>query len=110
MLIAQPNLLLLDEPFGALDELTREYMNLELQRIMSTQGATGVVVTHSITEAVFLADTVYVMSPRPGRIVRRVDIELPRPRSTATMATSRFVEHTYAVRTALEEVSELARH
>jgi NitT/TauT family transport system ATP-binding protein len=104
MLIAEPNLLLLDEPFGALDELTREHMNGELQRIMMARGATGVVVTHSITEAIYLADTVYVMSPRPGRMVGKIDIDLARPRTIETMSSAAFADYELRVRKSLEEV------
>jgi len=86
MLITQPALLLLDEPFGALDELTRDAMNVELQRICLQQDATTFMVTHSIAEAVFLSDVIYVMTARPGLIAEIVPVNLPRPR-TLTMAT-----------------------
>lgn len=102
MLVSDPSLLLLDEPFGALDELTRDSMNLELQRICAETGSTAIMVTHSIPEAVFLSDIVYVMSPRPGRVVEEIAIRLPRPRSfTETVAGRAYLDAVQEVRRAL---------
>jgi NitT/TauT family transport system ATP-binding protein len=89
-LITQPTMLLMDEPFGALDAMTRENMNLQLSDITSDSGCGVLLITHSIAEAVLLADRVVVMSPRPGRIVDEIDIPLPRPRTRATMANPVF--------------------
>lgn len=108
MLITEPDVLLLDEPFGALDELTRERMDLELQRIASARNATVVLITHSIPEAVLLSDRVYVMSARPGRISETIDIDLPRPRSLDTMTNAAFAQYTNQVRKALDRGHENA--
>ncbi len=96
-----PSLLLMDEPFGALDELTRERMNAELLNIWSRTGTTIIFVTHSIPEAVFLSTRVFVMSPRPGRIAHVVDVDLPRPRVFETREQPHYFELVNRVREAL---------
>ncbi|HZB93015.1 MAG TPA: ABC transporter ATP-binding protein [Stellaceae bacterium] len=97
-LVHDPALLLMDEPFGALDAMTREQMNLELQRIWLERRKTVVFITHSIPEAVFLADRVLVMTPRPGRIAEIVAVDLPRPRSLDAMNTAEFGETVRRIR------------
>jgi NitT/TauT family transport system ATP-binding protein len=97
-LIHKPRLLLMDEPFGQLDALTRERLNLELLRLQAVQNKTVLMVTHSINEAVFLADRVLVMSDRPGRIVAQVAIDLPRPRDLGVLAAPQFAALAAAVR------------
>src|SRR5690242_20800219 len=89
-LLHDPKILLMDEPFGALDAMTRERMNLELQRIWLESGKTVVLITHSIPEAIFLADRVFVMSPRPGTLERVIDVDIPRPRTMAVMSAPGF--------------------
>jgi NitT/TauT family transport system ATP-binding protein len=100
-LALEPSILLMDEPFGALDEMTRERLNSEVQRIWQQTGTTIVFVTHSIPEAVFLSSRVVVMSPRPGRIVRVIDIDLPRPRTDDTRETPGYFELITEVRETL---------
>ena len=103
MLITQPTVLVLDEPFSALDELTRDFMNMELQRICLERNATTFLVTHSIPEAVILSDLVYVMSPRPGRIAEIFPIDLPRPRTLEMMIEPRFGEFVKQIRKLLDK-------
>jgi NitT/TauT family transport system ATP-binding protein len=100
-----PSILLMDEPFGALDEITRERMQAELLTIWggADTDTTVIFVTHSIPEAVFLSDRVVVMSPRPGRIENIVTVDLPRPRDIATRESPRYFELVTAVRESLRE-------
>jgi len=97
-LLSDPKILLMDEPFGALDAMTREQMNLDLQRIWRESGKTVVLITHSIPEAVFLGDRVIVMTPRPGRITRVVEVEIARPRSIEVMGEPPFGRLTSDIR------------
>jgi NitT/TauT family transport system ATP-binding protein len=97
----EPALLLMDEPFGALDEITRERLNDELLRIWERTGTTVVFVTHSIPEAVFLSNRIVVMSPRPGRILAEIDVDLPYPRGEDTREHDRYFELVTEVRETL---------
>jgi NitT/TauT family transport system ATP-binding protein len=103
MLITEPTVLLLDEPFSALDELSRDFMNMELQRICEERNATTFLVTHSIPEAVILSDFVSVMSPRPGRFAETVTIDLPRPRTLEMMTEPHFGELVKRIRGLLDK-------
>jgi NitT/TauT family transport system ATP-binding protein len=109
-LALQPALLLMDEPFGALDEMTREHMQTELLRICAETDTSVVFVTHSIPEAVFLSDRVVVMSPRPGRIVRIVDVDLGSRRDAETREDAAFFKKVTEVREALrgQELDDIA--
>jgi NitT/TauT family transport system ATP-binding protein len=102
----EPEILLMDEPFGDLDELTRTRMNLEMLRLRSATRCTVLFVTHSIAEAVFLSDKVAIMSPRPSRIADELRIELPSRRTLAVQDTPRFIEYTKFLRRAIGILSE----
>jgi NitT/TauT family transport system ATP-binding protein len=97
-LVHEPDILMLDEPFGALDAFTREELWCALRDIQSARGVTVMLVTHDLREAVFLADTVYVMSSRPGRIVNRTEITLPRPRDLEVTYTQPFQDMVHQLR------------
>jgi NitT/TauT family transport system ATP-binding protein len=101
-LLRNPKILLMDEPFGALDALTRDHMNIELLRIWDAQRSTILFVTHSITEAVLLSDRIIVMSPRPGRILEDVPVNLPRPRKIAMVNTTEFGAYAQHIRDLLD--------
>jgi NitT/TauT family transport system ATP-binding protein len=109
-LVHDPNMLLMDEPFGALDAMTREQMNLDLQRIWRESGKTVILITHSIPEAVFLGDRVVVMSARPGKIARIVDVDFPRPRSIDVMGDPEFGRLTSEIRRLLYGRADPDRH
>ncbi len=100
-LVMRPQLLLMDEPFGALDEMTRERMNQELHQIWEQTNKTAVFITHSIAEAVFLSTRVVVMSVRPGRITQIIDVDLPRHRDVTTREMTRYFELVNQVRESL---------
>jgi NitT/TauT family transport system ATP-binding protein len=101
-LVQDPRLLLMDEPFGALDAMTREQMNLELMRIWSKSGKTVIFITHSIAEAIFLSDRVIAMTARPGTIADVITIDLPRPRDLSVINTERFGRYATKLRSLLD--------
>jgi len=101
-LLHDATLLLLDEPFGALDALTRDQMNLDLQTLWLAERPTAILVTHSISEAVFLSDRVVVLSPRPGRLAAEIAIDLPRPRTIDMRESAAFVHHQRELRMVIE--------
>jgi NitT/TauT family transport system ATP-binding protein len=103
-LVHEPPLLLMDEPFGALDALTRDQMGLDLLRIWNQTQSTVLFITHSISEAIFMSDRVVVFSDRPGRIADDMRIELPRPRRMAMRETSEFTNYVQRVRSTLTEL------
>ncbi|MBI5277928.1 MAG: ABC transporter ATP-binding protein [Burkholderiales bacterium] len=106
-LLHDPKVLLMDEPFGALDALTREQMNLELQRIWMESGKTVILITHSIAEAIFLGDVVYVMSARPGTVRRVIPVALPRPRSLQVLGSTPFTQAAQEIRDVFSHTGSL---
>ena len=100
-LFHQPRILLLDEPFGALDALTRERLNQQLKDLWEAWGATVVMVTHNIREEVFLADRVLVLSARPGRLTATIPVEIPRPRDLSLLYDGAFNDVAFRVRQAI---------
>lgn len=100
-LMCQPTVLLMDEPFAALDAMTREDLSVELLRIWEHEPKTVLFVTHSISEAILLADQVVIISSRPGRVMRTLDIDIPRPRDLATTQTAVFQEYTSIIRASI---------
>jgi NitT/TauT family transport system ATP-binding protein len=108
-LLLDPGLLLMDEPFGALDAITRDELNMELERIWERSKKTVLFVTHSISEAIFLSDRVVVMDKNPGRIAEIVTINLPRPRTLAIRETDEFVQHGRHLRSIFESLGIMKR-
>ncbi|WP_238719677.1 ABC transporter ATP-binding protein [Nitratireductor alexandrii] len=106
-LVHKPSLLLMDEPFSALDALTRDKLNVDMQALCLAEETTTLFITHSITDAAFLGDRVVVMTPRPGRIAEIIDIDLPRPRPLALRETPQFGEYTGRIRTIFESAGVL---
>jgi NitT/TauT family transport system ATP-binding protein len=102
-LVVQPKLLLLDEPFSALDALTRQYMQMELQRIWAKTQTTAIYITHQISEAILLADQVLIMSARPGHIKSKLEIPLERPRTVAMKRSADFNKLEIAIWSILKE-------
>ena len=97
-LVHDPEILLMDEPFGALDALTRDQMNLDLQHLWMEKRKTAILITHAIDEAVFLSDRIFVMTPRPGRIAEEIRVDLPRPRTLELKDTPEFAAYCRRIR------------
>ncbi len=106
-LIHDPKVILMDEPLGALDALTRDQLNLDLQKISFDSRKTAILITHSIEEAVFLSDRVVVMTPRPGGIQEEIEIDIPRPRSLAVKQTTEFTRYAGRLRRHFESLGVL---
>ena len=106
-LATEPDMLLLDEPFGALDEMTRDDLNEELLQLRESQGWTGLFVTHSVTEAVFLANKVLVLSANPGRMHDLITIDLPYPRTALTRTSEEFQKMVASVSANLHSVRQM---
>jgi NitT/TauT family transport system ATP-binding protein len=100
-LTLNPPLFLFDEPFGAVDEITRERLNEETQQLFVQEGFAGLFITHSIGEAVFMSTRVLVMSARPGRLLEQIAIQLPRPRTMEMMSAAKFGAYTLRIRSLL---------
>jgi NitT/TauT family transport system ATP-binding protein len=109
-LVTDPQLLLMDEPFGALDAMTRDELDLELLRIWGERKKTVLFVTHSIQEAVFLSDVVFVMSARPGRLLEQIAIDLPRPRTMEMMTNQKFGGYSLRIRALLAGTGKSSSH
>jgi NitT/TauT family transport system ATP-binding protein len=109
-LLHSPPLLLMDEPFGALDALTRDQLNIDLLRFWQESPTTVLFITHSVSEAVFLSDRVVIMSPRPGRIEEIVEIDLPRPRRIAMRDTPKFVDYSRRIGSVFESIGILREY
>ena len=105
-LATRPQVLLLDEPFAALDEMTRDKINEDLLRLKDEQGWTALFVTHSVAEAVFLSTRILVLAPHPGRVAHDIAIDLPYPRTEETRGTAEFEQSVAEVSRALREVSK----
>ncbi|SFU22374.1 ABC transporter ATP-binding protein [Mesorhizobium sp. YR577] len=107
-LVQDPKLLLMDEPFGALDALTRDQMNVELLKLWSHSPKTIIFITHSIAEAVFLSDRVFVMTPRPGKLDEIIEVDLPRPRALSMVNTDAFGVYAGRIRKLLHASEDIA--